>query len=54
MHPAIRDMRELEEESLRVFTEDYGYRIPDGMWPRLSRVYTLIAGGVLGNRGDDR
>jgi hypothetical protein len=46
-HPAVQDMCELETESLRVFTEEYGYTIPDGCWPSLSHVYTLIAEGVL-------
>lgn len=46
-HPVIADMRALEEESLRVFRDEYGYEIPAGIWPSLSRIYTLVAEGVL-------
>jgi hypothetical protein len=49
LHPAIQDMRDLEAESLRVFTEEYGYTIPGGCWPSLSRIYSLVAEGVLAN-----
>jgi hypothetical protein len=49
LHPVISDMADLEAESLRVFTEEYGYEIPAGVWPSLSRVYTLVAQGALDN-----
>ena len=53
-HPVITDMRDLEQESLRVFTEEYGYTIPAGCWPSLSNVYTLVVKGVLDNKQPSR
>ena len=46
-NPLIWEMRQIEQESFRVFRDELNLPVTARMWPDLSRLYELVADGVL-------